>query len=130
MFVHNMVHSSDARGLIQGNIINPTAGYATDVRMIVHIRIEPPLALGQIQPPDVPPGGQVFEVPVYRSQAYTGELLLDHFIDVIGRWMTAHLFQLFQYHHPLPGHPLLPVVHGASAWRRMEQIVLLIKNRY
>jgi hypothetical protein len=116
--------------LIQGNIINPTAGYATDVRMIVHIRIESSLTLGQIQPPDVTPGGQVFEVPVYRSQAYAGERLPDRFIDVIGRRMTAHLFQLFQYHHPLPGHPLLPVVHGASAWRRMEQIVLLNKNRY
>ncbi len=81
------------------------------MHVIIDHGIESSLRLTNVKPADLSARRELFEVPIYCSEADPRESRFDHLKNFIRRRMGFHLAQLFKDNPLLPCHPVLYLAH-------------------
>jgi hypothetical protein len=90
---------------IEGNVIDPSAFDASNMRMIFQTGIETHLGLTQLNPPDRSRGGQNLQIAIDSAQTDAGELLSNSMIDIVRSGMAVAVLENLKDDLALLRHP-------------------------
>jgi hypothetical protein len=87
------------------HIFHLTAGYATDMIMVVGRPIESFPGTGQVQLLGHAPLGEDLQITIYRAEADPRHPFPNRVIDLVGSGMGMQILEFFENDPPLSGHP-------------------------